>query len=274
MNSNLVYVTKSKISNVLKAVDLYRSNIDINNFYKVNLSKILAIPELKLLAVYRDILQDPENLLLDQYVKKEFIDSKRYVFESIYPSYHQNNRCDRLTSAFENYEIPAEIRAGGDATVDEFRKFFKDNLELYNNDYERFVFKASLQFKLQNAPKKIEYINSGIEEVIDATIEGIELHIEKLLKKMESFRTTSDEHIKEIVSFGYATYKAKSRDRDGKLCRKLEQEGSIISQWHDYKNQLKHLLKEYFRAKLNPEFTFNENLLEQLGFRPCAHCCK
>ena len=73
MMNKKVYVTKSKIENLLHKVDLFHSNIDTNNLYKSDLSKILSIPEMKLLALYRDIVNTPEGLTLTKYIKDAYV---------------------------------------------------------------------------------------------------------------------------------------------------------------------------------------------------------
>ena len=272
MMNKKVYVTKSKIENLLHKVDLFRSNIDTNNLYKSDLNKILSIPEMRLLALYRDIVNNPEGLTLNKYIKKTHVDSKRFVLEKIYPSYHKNEKCDRLTSSFENFEIPIEIKVKGDKTIEEYRSFFKDNLELYNNNYELFKLNADLKFGIHISPIEVNYENSGVEVVFNASGSEIEQCIFKLLEKMETFRNSTEEIKKEITDCGYATHKAFIVTDNCEKLKKIDIDGSTIAHWHQYKRELKLLLREYFRIKLNPEFLFDVNILDQLGFKACS-CC-
>jgi len=273
MNEQTVYVTKSKVSQILQSVDLYRTNIAYEGLYEKNLADILSKPELKLLALYRDILNNPEKITLDHYVKKEFKDSKRYIYENINPSYHSSPDCERLSARFENYEVPAEIQERGNEEVDKFRAFFKENIRLFETNHDAFAFRAHALFKLQNAPRKVEYSNSGVETFFNGSSQELETLIDELLTRMYAFRTANVEHSAEIRKFGFATHKAKAILKGDKATRKINQPNSIIAQWHAYKIQLKQLLRDYFRARFNPDFAFDQNLLEQLGFRPCASCC-
>lgn len=274
MLNKTVYVTKSKINNLLREIDLRRSNIDTNNLYLSDLSKILSTPEMELLALYRDIVESPEALTLNKYVKKKHVDSKRWVFESIYPSYHKNDRCERLQASFENFEIPIEIKVKGDVEIDEYRRFFRKNIDLYNRNHSAFMAQVQLKFNIKNPPKKVDFENTGSETVFNASCFEIEQRINDILNKMEDFRNISEINQKEIRNCGYATHKAFEMNEQGVKLKKIDIEGSIIFQWHNYKNELKSLLKEYFRIKLNPDFLFDVNILEQLGFQPCTCCCK
>ncbi len=274
MQDKKVYITKAKINNLISNIDLYRSNIDINNLYSSNLKKTLSKPELELLAVYRDVLENPKVLTLGTYIKKQHKDSGRWVFETIYPSFHKNDQCERIHASFENIEVPIEIQHQGSESVKKFREFFKTNHNLYKRDVVAFMFQVQIKFNLANPPVQVDFDNSGVEEIFNASGLDIENKITEILKNMEGFRNKNDINQKEISSFGYATHKAKERNKIGQYVKKIDNEGSIISKWHNYKNELKSLLKEYFRIKLNPDFEFDQNILEQLGFKPCSHCYK
>ena len=126
----------------------------------------------------------------------------------------------------------------------------------------------------ERSTKEVDYKNSGTEIVFNATGSDIETRINELLLEMENYRKSSAEINKEISLSGYATHKVKTNDEHGNWVRKADIKGSVICIWHAYKNELKTLLKEYFRIKLNPEFKFDVNILEQLNFRACQHCCE
>jgi len=274
MINKTVYVTQSKINSILQKVDLFKSGVEIGDLYFTDLTKILSTPELKLLALYQEMLKDPENLLLTKYVKKEYKDSKRFVYESSHPSYHKDHCCKKLSASFENFEIPVEIKQKGDDEIKKYRTFFKSNINLYHKNFDTFMAQAKMKFNLKNPPKEVDYKNSGTEMVFNATGSDIETRINELLLEMESYRKSSAEINKEISLSGYATHKVKTNDEHGNWVRKADIKGSVICIWHAYKNELKNLLKEYFRIKLNPEFKFDVNILEQLNFRACQHCCK
>ncbi len=274
MLNKRVYVTKSKINSLLKGINLRQSQINTNDLYHSDLNKFLSTPEMEWLALYRDIVENPEALVLEKYVKKEHVDSNRYVFESIYPSYHKNDRCERLQAPFENFELPIEIQVQeNDKLVREYRQFFKENMELYDRNYDAFMAQAQIRFNISNPPKKVDFENSGTETVYDVSCLDIENKITDIIKQMQSFRNSSVVNQKEIATCGFATHKAFVINLDGVKVKKINIEGSIIQKWHNYKNELKNLLKEYFRIKLNPDFLFDINILEQLGFQPCNSCC-
>ena len=152
------------------------------------------------------------------------------------------------------------------------RDLLKEYLKPNNRNYEYLKLNVDMKLTGHMSPIEVNYENSGVEVVFNASGSEIEQSIFKLLEKMETFRNSTEETKKEVASCGYATHKAFIvRDNGEKLIKK-DIEGSIISQWHQYKTELKLLLREYFRIKLNPEFLFDINILEQLGFEPCS-CC-
>ena len=57
------------------------------------------------------------------------------------------------------------------------------------------------------------------------------------------------------------------------VVNEAKEPGHPLYIWHnEYKNQLKDLLKTYFRVKFNGDLKFEGHLLVQLGFKPCRQC--
>tara|TARA_B110000908_G_scaffold97774_1_gene115441 strand:+ start:2193 stop:3092 length:900 start_codon:yes stop_codon:yes gene_type:complete len=272
MNNRKVYVTNSKISMMLKKVKINAANIEINGIFHSDLSKILSIPELKYLAIYKEAINDIEGFEYHRYEKTVVLRPNKFIFESGIPSYHGGPDCERLQANFENYEIPAEIEDKGEAKIEEFRKFFKDNITLFNTMHDAFMAQVKSKFRIRNTPKKVEFNNTGSTRVSNLSAQEINKNIQELLKEMEEYRNSSEEIKKEIKMVGYRTHAARIWDKNGNEIRRINIPGSVTKQWHDYKNSLKHLLKEYFKIRLNPEFMFDEEIMKQLGFNPCSHC--
>lgn len=109
MNNGVVHVTKSNTDQILQLVDLHQIDVQFDQFYLSDIRQILSLPELNYLSRYRGVLDNPDVLLSEKYIKKDFRDTKRYVYENIYPAYHCSPVCERLNATFENYEIPAGI---------------------------------------------------------------------------------------------------------------------------------------------------------------------
>jgi hypothetical protein len=280
MITSKVYITKAKMNYLIKCVDISRSNINLDNCYIKDLGRILSDPERKKLALYRELMSNPDKLTLGVYVQKAHKDTRRYVYEKeSHPSYHKDKHCIALHSNFENYEIPAEIhelekqKCREYDVIEEYRKFFKDNEDLYKENRPAFLAQVGIKFKVRiNNVKEVRFSNSGIEEIEDISsekaIERIEKQIDELLNEMEEFRNIDEEHKKQIRDYGYGTHRANING-----IRLIDDKNSIIYKWHEYKNKLKELIEEYFRIKLNPDFGFNQSMLDDLGFKPCYHCC-
>ncbi|WP_188630997.1 hypothetical protein, partial [Oceanisphaera marina] len=190
-------------------------------------------------------------------------DTKKYVFEGGNPTYHTNKKCERFTSNFINLEIPPEIADKGDESIKRFRAFCKENMDLLVSDESRFKERLSIHFLLKNPPNKISHNNSGSVEFQNLSLEELESLIDQLLEDADAFRNRDKDTAKLIRNKGYGTDRAK----EAKI------EGNPLFIWHNkYKTNLKRLLQEYFRVKLNPDLKFEGELLEQLGFKPCHNC--
>ena len=272
MKNRKVYVTNSKINMMLKKVKINSANIEIEGIFHSDLTKILSIPELKYLAIYREVITDVANFEHQRYEKTAIKSSNKFIFESGSPSYHGGPDCERLQANFENYEIPVEIEARGDAEIEKFRVFFKSNITLFNTKHDAFMAQVQSQFRIRNPPKKVEFVNTGPTEVLNLSAKDLDERIQGLLQEMEEYRNSSEEIKKEINIVGYRTHAAKIWDENGNEILRINIPGSITKQWHDYKNNLKYLLTEYFKIRLNPEFMFDEEILMQLGFNTCNHC--
>lgn len=260
MNSQLkVYITKSKAASITHMLRIDSTDDDLRSVYKDDLSGILSKPELALLHRTKLFYEDAD-LDSSKYVKTGPVDTRRYAYEGGIPTYHASPSCERLHSNFKNLEIPPELQD----RIDEFRAFCKENRSLYNDDEDRFFTRLGAVFNLRNPPKKVDYANSGTQEMLNLDIDEIERSIDQLLISSECFRNRDEETYKIIRKLGFGSHKAKRR----------EPEDSPIHRWDAYKADLKSMLREYYRVKLNPDLEFSGPLLDGLGFKPCNECFK
>jgi len=273
MNNEIVYITKSSLSEIVNSINLPEHQVGDLNLYLTDLSKVFSTQELVWLTKYRELLKDPEKLLTS-YKKSNRRDSKKWVFESsdsVIPRYHNDFRCTFLTKEFNNIELPVEILQLGDEKIAEFRIFFKDKRALYERDPVAFMGRAKTKFQLKNEPIPVKFNNSGIESFANMSEKDLEQAISDLLILMEKLRTTNANSSKVISSFGYATHKLE-RILSYPIMETIDPNGRVITQWHNHKSTLKLLLREYFGAKFNPEFSFKTSLLTQLKFKTCKIC--
>lgn len=272
-----VYITKAKIEALIKLLDIDTDYNYKDLIYHARLVEILAKPEMKTLLNFKSILEGIDNIPVynKENTRKYKNNYVRMVYVGGKPSFHKDKNCQFLKSNYENYEIPAVIP---DNKIEEYREFFIDNKTLYESKRDAFFARVEIKFNVRvNNVKEINEKNSGVEYTedittrnIDETIKSIESH----LIVMEKFRAIDDNHEKKISSLGYGTHKANYKNENGELKLFINDSNSIIYKWHEYKNELKHLIKQYFIAKYNPDFEFNKSVLRQCGFVPCKGCYK
>ncbi|MBU3009532.1 hypothetical protein [Cobetia amphilecti] len=231
--------------------------------YKDNLSWILSEVELRyLFAECLTLTQGGTENTPVKLIQKR--DSGHLFFSGGTPKYHYNERCEYAWKAYDNYDIPAEIKAKGDKEVERFKKFAQDNKELYREDTSRFFKRLEAQFFLKNPLKKISYQNSGIRPFDDLSIVEIEKRI--------------DEHLKECRNYLEKNPKAKNTKfapswyiKSGKMD---ETERKFH---HDFKHKLKKMMREYLKIKeggisKNKRICLNQSYLDSLGFEGCKAC--
>ncbi|MYZ52450.1 hypothetical protein [Malikia spinosa] len=265
-NTNEVYITKQNFNKILPLNEkiIIPDDKTLDTIYKNSLRGILSTPEVGLLYILKEFYSNKE-FALERYQKIRFEDNKKFVYVSRNPSYHYDINCKNLSSDFVNFEIPEEIKARGDHEIYLFREFYKKNSHLLKEKNDIFIMRLKIEFKLENPPSRVEFDNSGRQEINNIDLNELEKQIDELIINAEKYRNT-DKETKEIIEkYGYGTHKRKE----------TQTKGSPLYEWHHtYKSGIKELIKEYFRVKFNPNLSFEGKLLDELGFKPCAHCSR
>lgn len=265
-NTGDVYITKQNLNKILPPNDKAEipDNKTLDTIYKNSLRKILSTREAGLLYILKEFYAN-KDFALERYQKIRIQDTKKFVYISKNPSYHYDINCEKLRSDFVNFEIPEEIRARGDKEIELFRQFFRKNAHLLKDKDDIFSSRLKIEFRLQNLPSRVEYDNSGRQEIKNIDLEELEKQIDQLMFDAEDFRNKDPETKEVIEKYGYGTHKRPES----------QVQGSPLYEWHHtYKTGLKELLKEYFRVKFNPDLSFDGKLLDELGFKPCKHCSR
>ncbi|MCP9754800.1 hypothetical protein EGI26_06445 [Lacihabitans sp. CCS-44] len=213
------------------------------------------------------------------------MDTFKLVFESEQPpSYHENHSCERLASKFKNFEIPFEIKVraneqGGEelekAQVQKFRNWFKQNLELYQNDPAEFLKKLDIDWNVQRKVSEIDKENSGVKEIENYDLQELEREIDKIISEAGRFFVTNPDKqaiIRRFQKLTFLAYSTKEIYSNDTGLSDPELKEFLMKYDLSYKKPLKRLLLEYYRVKYNPELSFQGKLLEQLNFRPCSSC--
>lgn len=256
-------VTRNNFKDVNLVGEIYKYKIYL--FSKHETNSLLAIQEL---------FKDPQKYFNKIYNPIITIDSKQYIFKEKDPGYHSYSDCEFLNADFTNFLLPEEIKERGDEEIEKFRKWFIEHQYLLE-DPAKFVMRLENKFNIKYNPRAINYLNSGIEEHENLSIQEIESKIDELLKAAGKYYYESDKNTRILKVFGKISgcaftntslYNNYTGYADDEVI-------PFLKEYHmKFKVPLKKWLIEYYRVKLNPELNFAENILEALGFKKCR-CC-
>ncbi|PTO90160.1 hypothetical protein CWN98_01540 [Vibrio splendidus] len=277
---SVVYITESNFNKIAQDVgDAIANTKSLESLYHHEFRSILAIPELKRLSSIKLILESMSNedvfISIIKFNRHALLrgkkDSKeRWIYLGGSPAYHKTNKCSRLTSEYKNYDIPLSIPEN---RIEEYRKFFIENMEIYERDISTFYMHAELKFHvvIENI-QKVQAKNSGIEEVNNfkySTSDELIFAINNHINRMLAYRKSDQQVDKTIARFGFNTAKAiANKDK----LRLTHEQVKIVETWHKDKSDLKRLVIKHLTVKLNPDFSFDGELLDSFGFRKCADC--
>lgn len=257
-----VFITNSN-TNKFQIKNSKRSNTEIyKSLYDLPLNFMFSYPELSLLQVYKEVCKSHNDKLVVYRKIEQKEDTDRFVWEGGAPAYHKTSTCHVLHSDFLNLEIPAEIQGQGKQSITRYRTFVKQNSKLLKENESSFIDKLEARFMLKNRPKSITHQNSGSNECKNFNLEELKRTIDGVINSAQSYMKSDKETSGIIENKGYGTHKVK----EAKI------EGHPLHRWHQYKVELKHLLKEYYQVRFNPELKFERTLLDQVGFIACKHC--
>jgi hypothetical protein len=262
MKNNLgAYITRSNFDRILRSLDQKSfENPEYSLLFEKDISFILTTKEMDILYSAMKAYEDL-SFISENYRKISNIDTGSYAFEGGFPAYHYDPGCERIKSDFVNLEIPVEIKKL--SKVEEYRDFCKNNRDLIKNNLPVFYKKLEAKFFLKNPPSRINYDNSGRAEIENMNLEELKDKANEIIESAHEFKNQSEENIKIINNKGYGTHKIPE----------AKVKGSVLYIWHNkYKQELKKILKQYYRVRLNASLKFEGDLLEQLGFIPCSMC--
>lgn len=202
-------------------------------------------------------------------------DSYRYVQSEKSPSYHKDANCERLNAEFERITIPEEIREQGIEKVKEFRNWWKENETLRRENPIAFVAKLNIVFKTNINELKIEIKeNSGVKQINNYSIEEINDVIYKKFKELFSWAKENKKREDIFIRFAYISYM-------GNSCKPIIHNHTsyteteikeVLKYIHPRKLEIIQELKNLYLRTYNPKLEFEQSLLDELGFEPCAKC--
>lgn len=249
--------------------------------------------EKKAILAFKEFVLHPDIILQPEYRKLNKKDTKTYVFESV-AAYHSNIDCDKLHQDFNGILLPEKIKNQGDAKIEEFRQWYRDNMHLLAEDKED-IFELHMSSKFGVKINEIGYLdkkNSGPTMIDNYSLEEICNQITSLA---ESFRTwlftandkeTSDLRRYAFLNIAYrgkCTYWGDSYFKSKENIKTIQERNKsrfsaedilkcLYEAHHDFKVPMIDLLKKYYMIKYNSKSDVAINVLESLGFKPCSKC--
>lgn len=272
----MAYITKSTYKSILFNWDIEESKVSHRRIYKSPIYMFNNKEEHEL-RVLQEILENSDDFFQFAYKKQTSVDTYNYVNEGKTPRYHLKIDCPFLKSDYENFEIPNEIKEKGKESVKEFRKWFKSVEELFRKNKGAFAERLRAKYGILVSIKSITKDNSGVTIKENYNVNELEEDIDKLIKSSGRFFYKSNKHtaiLKQYSKFSYLGFSSEelSNNNTGYLENEVK---DILKEYETtFKRPLKAMLEEYYQIKLNPEISFQGNLLDTLGLKPCFNCCE
>lgn len=271
---------------------LFRENV---------LNKMFNRFERNILFSYKEMMENFEEFINEVYVPREKReDTYWWIYEEDNPPvYHYDKNCPTLHSDFKNYKIPSSIRyrkislenrstttLNDDMLTNEERKIVKKTVEeyrtwwkqegeyLFEDDPDALLALVNMKYTPNPPVRRIEEFimkNSGVEKMENASVEEIIIKINKLIDDYKNNFEQDDKH--QRILRRYQAWRSNSPKFDSTIGYTDDEIREILKDnENSFKNPLKYYLKELYRRVNNPTLGFDEELLIQLGFRPCNNC--
>lgn len=271
------FVTEYKTTMVLKSL-LGEIPVNIREWqpYKKSIYFLNRLDKTNLLY-FKEFCENPVENIDKIYNPIEIIDTKKYVYEGIRPSYHKSEDCPFLHSNFINYPIPEEIREKNDEAVEEFRNWFKKSEEHFRKFPDQYKIRIKQKYGIDVSINdlKVDYANSGNVYKENLTLKEIEARIDSLLYNAANYYKQNKERQEVIRRYQTATFLAFKEEEisdnntefsDSELKEILREYSHLFIQPTIF------YLKEFFKTYYNADIEINEKIFEELNFKKCGYC--
>ena len=278
--TNFIRIVKNiKLTPDQLLVPIYKSKIYLLN--KFEMEQIISV---------KLVLDEIQKNIFKLQKAEEFKDTFSYVNEyNRFPKYHKDKNCEALNSNFRDIAIPIEIKykAGekniNQAGVAEFRSWFKQKeiQDLFFNNQNQFYNMMEQKFKLKNLLRIDEVVSTGVQEISNLSKSDLEDKIDYILQTYLEFCYSNDKRAVILMreDFRLKTYLATSEKYqhipiennntgyDDSTVRE------VLLEYHNkIKSPLINYLIDYYIISINNGLNFDENIMEQLEFKPCLKC--
>lgn len=239
--------------------------------------------EIQQLLAYKQLMEDTECFVRDTYKPVELKkDSYTYVYEydQEKPAFHKDLSCRYLNQDYENFTIPEEIKYKENGQlnfkkINEFRRWFPSVKELFKTNKEAFTFRLEIKFGIKANPAALELPNTGPVELVNYDIKELKEQIDHLIKQAGRYYYANAKNtaiLKQFSKYSFLGFtEAPIRNNQTGYQDMVVKE--FLKDYHIcIKKPIKVLLREYYRIIFNPDFSFSQELLKALNFKPCSNC--
>ena len=272
------YITESNFSKIAeKNLDDIRDDImDVCKrvYESRDISKYLNHKEIKNIECKRLLLESTEECI-QRHIRRVEEERKSgtpkavyspYVFVSAKPpKYHYNRECEFLSKDYLNFLIPTEIDARGKVEIQKFRDFANANKQLVSDGRTYlFIQRLKTQFQLKYDVSEVMLSNSGTQSLVLEDDLDISREIDKVLNEIDQLEQTPSGKIA-LNRFRYMGYWKRNH-----ACGNDE-----VTLLLSLKSKLVDLVvKFHLQNNAMNGFSFDEGLLELVGFERCSACAK
>lgn len=272
------YITESNFSKIArKNLDDIKDDImDVCKrvYESRDISKYLNHNEIKFIECKRLLLESTEECI-QRYIQKVEEERKNRTPKAVYspyvfvsakpPKYHYNRECEFLSKDYLNFLIPAEIDARGKVEIQKFRDFANANRQLiFDGKTYLFIQRLKTQFQLKYDVSEVTLSNSGTQSLVleDSLDIDISREIDTVLNEIDQLEQTPSGKIT-FNRFRYMDY----------WKRNHPQSNDEVTLLLSLKSRLVDLIvKFHLQNNAMNGFSFDEGLLELVGFERCSAC--
>jgi len=271
----MAYITRSNLNNVIRKIDKQKLTEWVDDIYTRKINFVFSQLEKKELHLYRQLFLEPASFVKDYLEKYIKYDTMTYVDKEKPSAFHKRNNCPRLLADFDGDMIPPQIQVRGKDEVEKFRKWFKHNSQLLERPEGLFYIKLAKDFNIETCGiDTIHYKNSGVKYFGNLKVSNVNEDIDTLLLALDAW-LKNDENYEIIVRYDYGINSFLYNREIGEIPSGLteEQIKRVLKEFIDkFKTRLYDLLVLSYRIECDHDLSFDETILEQLGFKPCVEC--
>lgn len=235
---------------------------NIRQFYNSNELKDIYFGK-KLLEDFAELLKDIEGNkeIITEHVERS---NKMYAFEIKAPAFHNSQSCHWMMSDFKNIIIPEDCKLNSD----KYQKAIQWIIDNKNLSFFELNSKFKIEFECDCDLEEVARTNSGEKEYDNEQINfNLYTQSDKNFRQMKMF--FDGEFAKKVQDLKYAPSHSLK-----KILKNYKDEPyyKTIIDFHTMKEATKQMIIKYYQHKLNIDLSFDQSLLESIGFRKCNGC--